>query len=245
MLGDSHCFVANLSLACLNEEERHILYPRWGGIEAGATLSDYFRIMWEPVNVNNQEKQLVHRCYIDSDDEKDHGCLTRAQDHTEGSICFIKDYMKGDLDDSYTEDQFLENLGMFLGIACHHIADLCTPVHVGHNINFFKIGFNTLSKFHKQVERDILRYQRKARIELHVPKIVQINKHYFKQIASQTYKNQFLKLCDIYQSKDPSILLEMISGVLSSAVKHTASAWHTVLVKSKMTDRSWSMQPLL
>ena len=49
MRGDSHCFVANLALACLTEKERHILYPRWGGIEAGATLSDHFRIMWASI----------------------------------------------------------------------------------------------------------------------------------------------------------------------------------------------------
>jgi hypothetical protein len=47
MTGDCHCLVANLALACLPGEERRALYPRWGGIEGGATLSDHLRIMWD------------------------------------------------------------------------------------------------------------------------------------------------------------------------------------------------------
>jgi len=34
MIGKSHIIVANPSLAFLNQEERHILFPRWGGIES-------------------------------------------------------------------------------------------------------------------------------------------------------------------------------------------------------------------
>jgi hypothetical protein len=47
MIGDNHILVANLALVSLPAKERYILFPRWGGLEAGATLSDHFRIMWE------------------------------------------------------------------------------------------------------------------------------------------------------------------------------------------------------
>jgi hypothetical protein len=47
MIGDNHILVANLALVSLPTKERYILFPRWGGLEAGATLSDHFRIMWE------------------------------------------------------------------------------------------------------------------------------------------------------------------------------------------------------
>ena len=88
MLGKTHILVANISLACLNQKERHILYPRWGAIEAGATLSDELKIMWEP-EAAGFPRQLVHRCYVDSTDIKNHGCVTRAWDHAEGSISFM------------------------------------------------------------------------------------------------------------------------------------------------------------
>ncbi len=245
MLGDSHCLVANLSLTCLNEDERHILFPRWGGIEAGATLSDHFRIMWEPMEPGKKQRQLVHRCYVDSNNLKDHGCITRALDHAEGSITFIKDYMSGELNDGYTEDQFLENLGMFLGIASHHIADICTPVHVGHLIDFRSLGFRTLARFHSQVERDILRQQKISKINLHKPKLMKFSFDYFWRIAANTYENYFTLLSDLYRNKDQDELLNLVSGILTSAVRNTTDVWHTVLTKTKMTEREWSMQPLL
>ncbi|MCH7965147.1 MAG: hypothetical protein IH852_14545 [Bacteroidetes bacterium] len=243
MKGDSHYLVANLSLACLGEKERHILYPRWGGIESGATLSDHFRIMWEIEDIKNDKKQLVHRCYIDSKDPKDHGCVTRVMDYAEGSIGFINDYMRDK--EGYTEEEFLENLGMFLGVVSHHIADLCTPVHVGHLIDHKSLGFPTLARFHNQVERDILKFERQCKLSL--PKLfrVEITRDYFWNIAADTYKNLFLNLPAIYSGKNDYSKLQMTSDILYNAVKHTTLVWHTILKETKMTSRKWSMQPLL
>jgi hypothetical protein len=245
MRGDSHCFVANLALANLIENERHILYPRWGGIEAGATLSDHFRIMWESIEPGSKNRQLVHRCFIDSKNSKDHGCITRALDHTVGSISFIKDFMKGELNEAYTEDEFLENLGMFLGIASHHVTDICTPVHVGYIIDVRSLGYRSLNQFHIQLERDILRLQNQAKINLQKPKLVKFTQEYFWRIASDIYERYFTRLKDIYTQNGQDGVLNMVSGVLSAAVNHTADVWHTVLKTSKMTQRQWSMQPLL
>lgn len=168
MLGNSHCFVEMMSMACLNEKERRILYPRWGGIEAGATLSDYFRIMWEPDAPDSKKNSLVHRCYIDSDDPKDHGCVVRAFDYSSGSVDFIHAYSKGELEGAYNEIEFLENLGMFLGVASHHISDLCTPPHVGHKVEFKKIGFRSLKTLHSKIEKDIERYSNRVNIKLYI-----------------------------------------------------------------------------
>ena len=245
MNGESHRLIANLSLACLDTKERYILYPRWGGIESGATLSDEFRIMWEYIDIESKDKQLVHRCYIDSENTKDHGCVTRALNHAEGSIAFINDYLGGKLDDSYTEDEFLENLGMFLGIACHHICDLCTPAHVGHKIDYKKAGYKSWSRFHNQIERDIGRFSRRIWLKMTRPKIVEISSEYFWNIAQETYDNTFVRLESLYPVKDQQQLIDMASVVISAGVKHTCDVWHTILHKTKMTTRKWSFQPLL
>ena len=245
MLGKTHLLVANLSLACLSQIERHILFPRWGGIESGATLSDEFKIMWEPVKAGSKSKQLVHRCYVDSNDIKNHGCITRASDHAEGSISFINDYLNGDLDCAYNEVEFLENLGMFLGITSHHIADLCTPVHVGHKINFKDLDYPSLSKFHNKVERDIFRFQNQSSVKISKPKIIKISENYFWSIAEETYKSGFLNLEAYYKKKDKQSIINMSSQVVSNAVKHTTNVWHTVLYRTKMTEKQWSMQPLI
>ncbi len=241
MLGKTHQLVANLSLACLSQKERHIMYPRWGGIESGATLSDEFRIMWEIEEVGSEKKQLVHRCYVDSNDTKDHGCVTRALDHAEGCIGFIESYSEEDS----TEEEFLENLGMFMGITSHHIADLCTPVHVGHKINFKNLGYSSLSRFHNKVERDIFRFQNKSSINFSKPKLVELSDKYFWNIANDTYNNIFLKLESIYETKDEQSIIDISSQVVSNAVKHTTDVWHTILHKTKMTKRKWTMQPLI
>jgi hypothetical protein len=245
MNGESHILVANLALALLPQKSRHILYPRWGGIEAGATLSDHFRIMWEPGYSGSKDKELVHRCYVDSTEAKNHGCITRALDHAHGTVSFINDYLAGDLDDAYTEDEFLENLGMFLGIESHHIADLCTPVHVGHKIDHRALGFKTLARFHNQVERDIDRFMRTAAVKLPKPLLVKFDSEYFWTIARNTYQESFLGLESLYKKRDETAMAAMAGRVLSTAVRHTADVWHTILERTALAGRKWSMQPLL
>lgn len=245
MNGTTHQLVSNLALACLQIEERHVLYPRWGGIESGSTLSDTFRIMWEPESIENRKKQLVHRYYVDSSNSKDHGGLTRAWDHASGIISFIEDYMEAPVESGYTEDEFLENLGMFLGIISHHIADLCTPVHVGHKIDYSKIKTKNKKSFHQQVERDIDRFSRKVPLFLFTPKKVRLSKEYFKCIAVETYNDLFVKLEGIYSAPETDKIKEMVSQVVSNSVRHTANVWHSILTSTEMLNQKWSMQPLL
>ncbi len=243
MTGDTHCRVAKLALARLVTEERSILDPRWDAIEAGATLSDHFRVMWEPAEPGDDKKQLVHRCYVDSADPKDHGCVTRALDHAEGSIAFIEDYLSGALDDAYTEVEFLENLGMFLGVTSHHIADLCTPVHVGHHLDFRSLGYPSLARFHSKVERDIQRYAKNALPEPTEPLLVDLRAEYFWTIARDTYHHSFTCLEDVYREATDERIARMASQAISTAVAHTANVWHTVLTRTNITGRSWSSQP--
>ena len=245
MTGTIHQLIANLSLACLDVRERHILYPKWGGIESGATLSDEFRIMWEPEEAGSKNKQLVHRCFVDSDDSKNHGCVTRAWDHATGCVSFIGDYLKGDLSDAYTEDEFLENLGMFLGITCHHIGDLCTPVHVGHKMNYSKAGSKSRTHFHTKVERDITRFSIQAAPRLPKPQNTTLSKDLFIDIAKETYTLLFLNLENDYATNNKKAKIEMTSLSIGNAVKHTANVWHSILKGSGMLARNWSMQPLL
>ena len=244
MLGTTHELVANLAIACLNSNERMILYPQWRGVEAGATLSDHFRIMWEPIESGSTAKQLVHRCFVDSDKSKDHGCITRAWDHANGCLAFIADYMEGYLEGAYDEISFFENLGMFMGITSHHIADLCTPVHVGGKIDYKALGHTSLASLHKKVERDISRLS-KREVKLCTPRRISLSKSYFWNIAQDVYSRFFVLLPEIYEKKNNDILVKMVSSVISLAVTHTADVWHTILTESKMVRSKWSLQPLI
>jgi hypothetical protein len=244
MNGNTHTLVAMLALACLHRDERYILYPRWGGIESGATLSDEFRIMWEPTTAGAKSRELVHRSFVDSNDPKNHGCITRALDHSEGSVSFIRSYLDGELD-KYTEDEFLENLGMFLGVASHHIADLCTPVHVGHTMDYKRVGAKSRAAFHRKVENDMERLAHQCSLKLFPAAVTEISRDHFWKIARETYNTAFVQLEAIYHDHDEDGLLEMVSLSISRAVGHTRDVWHTILSGAAMTDRTWSMQPLL
>lgn len=243
MTGTTHRLVAMLAMACMNDKERGILYPRWGGIEAGATLSDEFRIMWEPESVGSDNRQLVHRCFVDSDDSRDHGCVTRALGHAEGSISFIRDWIADHT--GWTEDQFLEDLGMFLGVASHHIADLCTPVHVGHGADAKAMGFRGRKDLHRRIERDLERHASEVRLQLRPARKVKLSRGFFWRIAERAYETWYRRLADIYPHAGDGPLMAMTSDVLSQAVRHTKDVWHTVLLSTGMTDRKWSKQPLL
>jgi hypothetical protein len=245
MNGSSHRFVANLALARLDRAKRRILYPRWGGIESGANLSDEFKVMWEIQEPGNPTKQLVHRCYIDSKKPKDHGCVTRAFDHSVGCIMFINDYLAGELDEAYNEEEFLENLGMYLGIACHHISDLCSPVHVGHKIDYKSLGYKSLARFHAKVERDLDRLSKQVTLNLRKSKPVELTTEYFWGIAQETYDKVFLSLEEVYVSAKEEKLFELTSVSVSAAVNHTVDTWDTIISKTKLQDRDWSLQPHL
>jgi len=279
MNGPSHTFVAMLAMACLGDDERRILYPRWSGIEAGATLSDEFRIMWEVREAGSKNRELVHRCFVDSTDTKDHGCVTRALHHAEGSVSFIRSYLSGELKDAYNEEQFLEDLGMFMGVAGHHVADLCTPVHVGHRMDYEKVGAKSRAAFHRKVwlvrinlphrptgkrlyfrvsrychvsvflrraiERDIGRLLKQCVVKMSPAESADLSRDYFWAIAQETYDAGFLRLKSFCQDGDEEALLEIASGSISRAVRHTRNVWHIVLSRTKMTERKWSLQPLL
>jgi len=153
--------------------------------------------------------------------------------------------MAGELEGAYDEESFLENMGMFLGVTSHHIADLCTPVHVGHKIDFESLGYSKLSQLHQKVERDISRLINQADLRTTKPVLVDITKDYFWGVAEETYEQSFLQLEKIYSSNDEGSKQRMVSHVLSRAVKHTANVWHSVISRTNMTQRKWSMQPLL
>ena len=154
--------------------------------------------------------------------------------------------MSGDMADAYpTEESFLENLGLFLGIASHHIADLCTPVHVGHKMDYRRLGYETYSKFHAKLERDLGRLARTSTITLAKPAVVNLDRDFFWSIAEDTYERHFCRIEDVYASGDAEALQALMSEVLGRAVQITGNVWFTVLKRGGMLTREWSQAPLV
>jgi hypothetical protein len=246
MNGYCHELVALIALANLEPAHRQILSARWRGIEAGSTMSDYFRVMWDIVAPTGNEKHLIHRCFVDSDNPKDHGCAIHAYDYATGCSGFIEQYMAGELDDAYTtEESFLENLGMYLGIVSHHIADMCTPVHVGHKMDYRRAGSESARKFHSRFERQMGRLARQATVSLRKPARTPLTQDYFWEIAHSTYEDLFLPLEQIYADNDLEGLQEVTSEAISRSIRCTADVWHTVMADSEIRSRKWSQEPFI
>lgn len=243
MKGTTHRLIANIALACLEMDQRHVLYPRWQGIESGATLTDEFRAYWDKVGPDGQS-QLVHRCYIDSDKKKHRGSVFLLENYTTRSIGFVEAFLDGQLEGAYTEVSFLENFGMYLGIISHHLCDLCTPVHVGHKLDYEKLGYKSYSRFHQKLERDIARYAKKVEIALRKPKRVALNRNHFLEIAQKTYENQFLDLEKLYMSGQDAGIVNMCAKCINDGIRHTVDIWYTILKESKITDHDWTREQL-
>ena len=236
--------IAAIALACLDEECHQILYPRWRGILDGATLTDDTRAYWDPMG-DTKRKHLVHRCFVDSDDPKDHGAIEHLFNYSTGTVEFVPLFLNGSLKDAYDEVSFLENFGMYIGIVSHHICDLCTPVHVGHKLNYERLGFPSLSRFHSQVERDIAQYVRTGQVTIPEPSKVSLTEEYFWMIAKTTYAEHFTVLEDIYRDKDQEAVIAMSRRVSSRALKHTVDVWSTIISESGIKEHKWTTEPLI
>lgn len=244
MKGTTHQLIVGISLACLDESSRQVLFPRWRGILDGATLTDEFRAYWDPMG-DSDRKHLIHRCFVDSDDPKNHGAIEHLLNYSTGSVGFVGLFLDGDLGDAYSEVSFLENFGMYLGIVSHHICDICTPVHVGHRLNFRKLGYPTLARFHGKVERDIARFARPGQVTIPQPQKVQLTGEYFWSIAKSTYDEQFTTLEDLYLDDDREGIAAMSRRSISRALKHTVDVWATIMSESGITAHNWTIEPLI
>ena len=89
------------------------------------------------------------------------------------------------------------------------------------------------------------RLMHKASLLLSPAKKIKIGREYFWRIAQRTFDESCQRLEDLYHDRDTDGIGKMVSGVLSLAVTSIRDVWHTVLVSTEMTGRTWSCQPLL
>lgn len=244
MKGVTHRLVAGIAFACLDQRSQEILYPRWRAIQAGATLTDEVRAYWDPMG-DTDKKHLVHRCYVDSVNPKDHGAIEHLFNYSTGTTGFVDAYLGGDLDGAYDEITFLENFGMYLGIVSHHICDICTPVHVGHKLDYRELGYKSLSRFHQKVERDIARIVRPGPLMIPDPELVSLTKEHFWSIAETTYSKHFTILEDAYLDGDETAIVDMTQSIVARGLKHTVDVWSTIMVKSDIWEHEWTVEPLV
>ena len=200
MLGESHEIVSKEAIKKIIPELKTLIENRAGIFESGLYVPDKF-MMWdrdpsEPVEKGPMPKRLVHRYFVDDLEADRRGELVaQIFMYTDGILAFILDETQ--LEDG--KDYVAEHIVLFFGFLCHFLMDLCTPVHIGHNLHqmLLKKGGK---RYHQKFERSLLRYQRKLSNwdEIDLPPC-NLSEDWLIEVAEATYKD-YEKLPKMFDS---------------------------------------------
>ncbi len=228
----AHLRVAALAADAMPAEHGTTMGRLWEGIDTGATLPDELHILWEP---DEQEgvvnRVLMHRCYVDSENPRDRGCPLQIVRYATGTSNFVELYASGELEGVYDEEEFLLNAGAYLGMVAHHIADLCTPVHVGRHLDLSGTRFSSMKGFHSRVEADLDRAAKTVDTVLpYRSRPAELTHVHFEDVARRTYGESFVKLPEAYsEQSDASARVVLLAACVVNAARITADTWLAVL----------------
>lgn len=235
MRGASHLAIVKLAASVMPTEYSGFLSRLQEGIKEGASLTDEFRWYWEMDDGNVGRRIRMHRCYMDSDDHRDHGCPVQIVRYATGIPGLLEGWVDGTLADLYDDDElFFLNAGSYFGIVSHHIADLCTPVHVGHAVHPTVFGYRSRAGLHSRVEADLDRAA--ASIDSLQPFTPQPNLptvQTLESVASKIYRDFYLRMASVYRPLQPApVRAAFFSGCIVAAAKLTAEIWLGILTST-------------
>lgn len=237
MLGNTHERVAAKALDYEPGWLQDILRPQWDWLQGGSTLTDLARTYWEPDNsLGEGQSSLAHSYFIDSADPRRRGAISQIIRYIKGTISFIEEVSE-EPQGWELRDQFHGQVALHFGILSHHIADLNTPVHVGHTLNTELEDITSKSDFHNYYERELEKYSRQANVVSHrEPTIVSIEDATFEAVALRTY-DIYCQLPKLYanQEENESEIRALAQSCFVRAVEMTADMWYTIAVLADLT----------
>ena len=141
------------------------------------------------------------------------------------------DYVNGEIEAAYDEEEFLLNAGAYFGVIAHHVADLHTPVHVGTKLPMEAVGHKSRSGFHSRVEADLGRASKALEtIKPYRPKCIELTSSRLERVAQSVYEEAYLNLLDVYSACcGQEARCRLLKGCISGAACCTADVWTTVL----------------
>ena len=232
MKRNAHIRVAELATNHLPDPWATPIAALWEGIETGATLPDEFVAYWDTDDqVGVISKVRMHRCYMDSDDPRDRGCVIQIVRYATAIPGFVEDFASGDLEGSYDDEEFALNLGMFFGIASHHIADMHTPVHVCSHVDPATVGARSSAGFHTRIETDLDRAAAAVEtIQPYRPQTVALEHPAIEALAQAAFDDFVPRLPLVYGPKATlDSRVEAMTECVRRAAQATADVWSAVL----------------
>jgi hypothetical protein len=236
MLGNTHERVAARALDRLPMWLQEVLRPQWDWLQGGATLTDFARTFWEPADsVGEGKRALVHRYYLDSPHARDRGVISQIINYAFGTISYIQEEGENPLTEA-ERGLFHGQVALQFGIISHHIADLCTPVHLGDTLNAHLERLTSRGSFHSYYERALERYSRQARLDIdREAREIPLEPQTFESIARRIYEEVYLQLPSLYA--DESQNLERIQALarwcFATAVDTTSDVWYTIATQTR------------
>ncbi len=238
VLGNTHERIAAKALDYEPGWLQGILRPQWEWLQGGATLTDLARTYWEPDDsLDKGQSSLVHSYFIDKADPRRRGAIAQIIRYVKGTVSFIEEVGK-EAEGWESRDQFHGQVALYLGILSHHIADLNTPVHVGHALNSELERITSNKDFHKYYERELEKYSRQADLISHrEPNSVRLESATFETMARKTYEEVYLQLPSFYANREENEnqIRELAHSCFVRAVEITADLWYTIAVLADLT----------
>lgn len=201
MIGKSHIKIAHEMLPLLNPSVCSILREYINSFESGLDIPDRYMI-WErdpkePAEKGVQPKQLVHRYYLDANNDRKRGRLIdQIWTYTEGIISFLGE--GADLSEAYSSvENLAENWVLYFGMLTHFLGDLCSPLHVGNCLDgeFRKISGN---RYHSKIEQAMWRYHKDVKVTIGCTDTnTTLNTSQLVEVAEKTYV-EYLLLKTLY-----------------------------------------------
>ena len=154
MLYKTHVHVVENAVNLVDEPLGAMLKKHLDWLIAGQEVPDSFT-RWNPdpdIYEKDAEKVLAHRFYVDSRERKSRGLIPHIIMYAEGIISYIKDTHSSPIMETIEEQQM--DWTLQIGILCHLVSDLVTPVHIGSakdkELEKMKKGFH--SRFEAMLE---------------------------------------------------------------------------------------------
>ncbi len=223
-------------LPLLNPPVRGILEEYKSIFESGLDIPDRYMI-WErdpkePAEKGIQPKQLVHRYYLDANNDREQGRLIdQIWTYTEGIISFLDEGT--DLSEAYSSvENLVENWVLYFGMLTHFLGDLCSPLHIGncHDDEFRIISGN---RYHSKIEQAMWRYHKDAKVTLGCTVInTTLDTSQLLEVAEKTYV-EYLLLKKLYPllPETRNAFAKLSIRVLERAVFFSAGWINTIIAQ--------------
>ncbi len=237
MDGLTHIWVCVKAKALLPEGFQVFLQQEWDWLECAVTLPDS-HLRYDTTNADELDTEFkkrfpVHRYNCDAQVPHGYGLVGQAWRYFEGSISFIQDCRDGV---TSNPNYYYGQTAFYMGMLCHFIGDLCTPVHVGSRLDHQLVELFG-NYFHQRIEARLRRVSQNLEMKL-MPSIqpIPIGRSFFESIARDFAYPIYQELPSLVANL--VVLDKQLARVLLRSVKDTATAWVSLLTAGKFQPRT-------